>query len=237
MSFRILARQIAEIGRAFHARGWLLATSGNLSAVVSRDPFRLAITESGVDKGEMAEVHVLEINAEAELVRTPAGDGSAPGFRTGPSHDRRTVRDQARADGAAGAPKPSDESLLHIRIVRTRGAGAVLHTHSLWSTIVSEACARDGGVVIEGYEMLKALHGVKTHEHREWLPILENAQDMAALAERIERALTDNPGAHGFLLRGHGLYAWGETLGQAKRHAEALEFLLEAIGRSRDLAT
>jgi len=39
---------------------------------------------------------------------------------------------------------------------------------------------------------------------------------------------------HGFLLRRHGLYTWGEDLAQAKRHLEILEFLLEVIGRTRD---
>ena len=81
--------------------------------------------------------------------------------------------------------------------------------------------------------MLKGLQGVKSHTHREWLPIVENDQDMARLAGVVDRTLTQHPDAHGFLLRGHGLYTWGEDLGQAKRHLEILEFLLEVIGRTR----
>jgi methylthioribulose-1-phosphate dehydratase len=128
--------------------------------------------------------------------------------------------------------KPSDESLLHIRIVKARGAGAVLHTHSIWNTILSDFYAADGGVRIEGYEMLKGLQGVRTHEHAEWLPIVENSQDMPALAETIGETLNKHQAAHGFLLRRHGLYSWGENLAQAKRHIEILEFLLETIGRT-----
>ena len=128
--------------------------------------------------------------------------------------------------------KPSDESLLHIRIVQTRGAGAVLHTHSVWNTMLSDLYAREGGVNIEGYEMLKGLQGVRTHEHSEWLPIISNSQDMPALADTIDTALNNHPAAHGFLLERHGLYTWGDNLAQAKRHIEILEFLLETLGRT-----
>src|SRR5690242_6772740 len=128
--------------------------------------------------------------------------------------------------------KPSDESLLHIRIVKERGAGAVLHTHSIWNTILSDVYAPQGGIRIEGYEMLKGLQGVRTHEHAEWLPIVENSQDMAALAQTIGETLSQHKDAHGFLLRRHGLYTWGENLAQAKRHIEIFEFLLETIGRT-----
>jgi methylthioribulose-1-phosphate dehydratase len=68
--------------------------------------------------------------------------------------------------------RPSAETLLHLEIVRSRGARAVLHTHSVWSTILSGLYEQDHGFVISGYEMLKGLAGVTTHEHREWVPIV-----------------------------------------------------------------
>jgi methylthioribulose-1-phosphate dehydratase len=80
--------------------------------------------------------------------------------------------------------------------------------------------------------MLKGLQGVKTHEHREWLPIVDNSQDMPALANTITAVLNKNQDAHGFLLKRHGLYSWGDNLAQAKRHVEILEFLLETLGRT-----
>jgi len=169
--------------------------------VVQREPLLLAMSPSGVDKGELRPDQLLSIDQNARIV--------------------------GQQDG-----KPSDESLLHIRIVRDRGAGAVLHTHSIWNTILSDVYARDGGVRIEGYEMLKGLQGVSTHEHAEWLPIVENSQDMATLAESVGETLNKHKAAHGFLLRRHGLYSWGENLAQAKRHIEILEFLLETIGRT-----
>jgi methylthioribulose-1-phosphate dehydratase len=132
----------------------------------------------------------------------------------------------------AGGPPPSAEALLHVEIVRARGAGAVLHTHSIWSTLLSEVHGARGGFAIEGYEMLKGLDGVRTHEHREWLPIVENDQDVPRLAIDVRATLERHPAAHGFLIRRHGLYTWGAELRDAVRHVEILEFLLEVVARS-----
>jgi methylthioribulose-1-phosphate dehydratase len=133
-----------------------------------------------------------------------------------------------------GSGEPSAEAALHLAIVRARGAGAVLHTHSIWSTILSEA-ATDGVLTIEGYEMLKGLDAVRTHEHRERLPIIENIQDWTAAAPEIETMLRKHPEAHGFLIRRHGLYTWGKDLADAKRQIEILEFLFEVMGRKRGM--
>ena len=134
-----------------------------------------------------------------------------------------------------GAGTPSAEAMLHLAIVRSRGAGAVLHTHSIWSTILSDA-ATDGSLMIEGYEMLKGLDGVRTHEHRERLPVIENTQDWARAVPQLEVVLRENPAAHGFLIRRHGLYTWGNDLAEAKRQTEILEFLFEVMGRKRGIA-
>jgi methylthioribulose-1-phosphate dehydratase len=130
-----------------------------------------------------------------------------------------------------GLGRPSDETRLHLAIIRARAARAVLHTHSVWSTLLSESHCAQAGLTLEGYEMLKGLEGVSTHEHREWLPILDNSQDLEGLATAVESILAAHPCTHGFLLCGHGLYTWGDSLTQAKRHVEILEFLLEVMGR------
>jgi len=138
-----------------------------------------------------------------------------------------------RAQLVRGQGRPSAEAHLHVAIVRARGAGAVLHTHSVWSNIVSEAFAAEGGLALEGFEMLKGLSGIRSHEHREWVPVLENSQDMPALAEELTETLRKHPAIHGVLLRRHGLYTWGQDLAEAKRHVEIFEFLMEVVGRTR----
>ena len=180
-------------------RGWVLGTSGNFSAVISREPLRLAITSTGVDKGNLTAGQIVQVDEDGSVVE--------------------------------GVGRSSAETALHLAIVRARAAGAVFHTHSVWSTALSTKYAVDGGIAIRGYEMLKGLDGIQTHEHREWLPIIENSQDMVQLAQAVERALQEHPAAHGFLLRAHGLYTWGKDLDDAKRHVEILEFLLEVLGR------
>ena len=132
-----------------------------------------------------------------------------------------------------GPGQPSAETRLHLELIETRHAGAVMHTHSIWATFLSDRGAGDGGIAIEGYEMLKGLAGVRTHEHREWIPILENDQDMARLSVEVRRTLAAHPTCHAFLLRRHGLYTWGATLQDAVRHVEIVEFLLESVGRAR----
>lgn len=216
-----IVTDLALIARGFYTRGWLLGTSGNLSAVVRRQPLELAITASGVDKGQLIPKQVLMIDENARVVSDQAA-GKSPGFIRSSDKNQKVY-------------KPSDESFLHIRIVQQRGAGAVLHTHSLWNTILSEVHAGERGIQIEGYEMLKGLDGVRTHQHSEWLPIIENSQDMPALAETVSSVLERNPQAHGFLIKRHGLYAWGADLAQAKRHIEIFEFLLETLGQTATL--
>src|SRR5215472_6036313 len=113
-NFAKAAESLAEIGRGFYARGWVLGTSGNFSAVISREPLRLAITSTGLDKGGLTPAQFLEIDNTANVVR---GNG-----------------------------RPSAEALLHLAIVRGVNAGAVLHTHSVWSTVLSGTHARHGGI-------------------------------------------------------------------------------------------
>ena len=206
-----IARQFGEIGRDFYARGWTLGTSGNFSTLVSRKPLTLAITASAVSKGAIAVNDVVLIGPNASVI--------------GP-------RGQQRKRSA----RPSAEALLHVTVARVRHAGAVLHTHSIWGTILSGVHAGEGGLTIAGYEMLKGLEGVTTHEHAEWLPILENDQNMERLARQVEETLERFPTVHAFLLRQHGLYTWGDDLAQARRHVEILEFLFEASGRLRTIA-
>lgn len=196
-----VASDLAEIGRDFYRRGWVLGTSGNFSSVMSFNPLRLAITSSSIDKGNLTASHILEVDEQGQVLE--------------------------------GTGRPSAETLLHLAVVRLRGAGAVLHTHSVWSNILSDAHAERRGLSIEGYEMLKGLEGVVTHEHQEWLPIIENSQDMQSLAKDVEKVLVEHPKAHGFLLRRHGMYTWGKDIAEAKRHVEILEFLLEVLGRSQ----
>lgn len=138
------------------------------------------------------------------------------------------------ADGRSvdGVSRPSAETGLHAVVYRRQPqAHAILHVHTVWNTLLSARFAPRGYVPIEGYELLKALSGVATHAHLERVPVLENSQDYAALAAQFDVALEAQPSAHGILLSRHGLYTWGASVAEARRHLEALEFLFEVEGR------
>jgi methylthioribulose-1-phosphate dehydratase len=132
----------------------------------------------------------------------------------------------------SGQGKPSAETGLHLVLYKARpAAGAILHVHTVWNTLLSGIHEPAGHVDLSGYELLKGLSGVATHEHVEQVPILRNSQNYAQLTRQLEAALIRYPAAHGVLLSRHGLYTWGESVAEARRHLEALEFLFEVEAR------
>ena len=144
-----------------------------------------------------------------------------------------TIDDLMMCDFDTGAVdpacKPSAETPLHTRLYLLDDAvGAVLHTHSVVSTILSRHAG--DSLSVTGYEMQKALHNVSSHEETVTIPIFENDQDMHALAEQVTTAWKHSRlKAPGFLIAGHGLYAWGKNLDEARRHVEGFEFLFECL--------
>jgi len=157
---------------------------------------------------------------------------TASGLEKGKLDETNFLELDDDAEILQGFGKPSAETLIHLTIYRfLPRARSILHTHSVWGTILSDHFFEEGAIEIEGYEMLKGLAGVTTHEHRERVPIVENSQDYVALAHVIENVIRDNPDIHGIYLRRHGLYTWGETVSEAKRHIEIFEFLFEVLGR------
>ena len=128
-----------------------------------------------------------------------------------------------------GEPLPagvSAEAPLHLARYRTDPAiGAIFHVHTVAATVLSRMCEHGGAVRTEGFEMHKAV-GSTTHEGFVEIPVFGNAQDTVVLAETVEARLGRDAAVPGFLLAGHGLYAWGATAAEARRHVEGLEFLL-----------
>lgn len=195
-----ISADLAETGREFYRRGWVLGTSGSFSALLARKPLRLCITASGNEKGNLEETNFLEIDEDGEIFS---------GFGT-----------------------PAAEMLVHLTIYRhLPKARCILHTQSVLGTILSDEFFEQGWLEIEGYEILKGLAGVETHEHIERVPIVENSQDYVALSHVIENVIRENPGLHGVVLRRNGLYTWGETVADARRHTEIFEFLFEVTDR------
>lgn len=122
--------------------------------------------------------------------------------------------------------RPSAETGLHTQIYRYfDDIACVLHTHSHTQTVASRLFAANGHIRLEGYELLKAFRGNTSHEGAIEVPVLPNSQDIAALAAQVE-PLLERGRIWGYLIEGHGLYAWGQDLAEARRHLDAFEFLL-----------
>jgi methylthioribulose-1-phosphate dehydratase len=204
-------QQLISIGREFYHKQWSVGTSSNYSVRLREKPLRVLITASGKDKGAL----------------------SQDDFVTVDEHGKVTNEATPSAVTQESQPMPSAETMLHVVALRQPTLTAVLHTHSVWSTILSNRYASQGYVEISGYEMLKGLEGIKTHETTVRLKIFENTQDIAALSSEVHQLLNDpaEPLRYGFLLRRHGLYTWGKDLFAARRHVEIIEFLLEVHGR------
>ena len=159
-----------------------------------------------------------------DLLITPSGHDKgalAP-------EDLLRVGDDGRV--RAGDGRPSAETLIHVEIVRATGAASVLHTHSVPGTLLGEHYL-ERGLTLTGYEMLKGLEGVRTHEARVDVPIFANDQEIPTLAGRVAELLAERPELHGFLIAGHGLYTWGQSIAQARRHVEIFEFLFDCVAR------
>ncbi len=136
---------------------------------------------------------------------------------------------RASADGVAlDGKRPSAETPLHCLIYALDpSAGGILHTHSVTGVVLSRALGGAGEIVFDGYELLKVFPGIDTHAARVAIPLVENSQDMAALAAVLRPLLAaQDPLVPAFYIRGHGLYAWGRTIAEAEHVVEAVEYLL-----------
>ncbi|MFN3599668.1 MAG: methylthioribulose 1-phosphate dehydratase [Aquificaceae bacterium] len=183
--------ELIEVGRSLHARGWLPASGGNLSAQLEEN--LILITASGSHKGHLTREDFVLVDLKGNLVK--------------------------------GSKKPSAETLLHLLVYRLfPEVRSVLHVHSLSSTLISRLSEED--IELKGYELLKAFEGINTHQTTLRVPVFENSQDMQNLSKEIEERLKKEK-VHGFLLRSHGLYTWGNSIREAYIRLEAFEFLFE----------
>ena len=127
--------------------------------------------------------------------------------------------------------RPSAETLLHTHIyARYPDAGMILHPHSVNATVLSRQCGE--WLVLQDYEILKAFPGIDTHDCTVRLPVFDNDQNIARLADRVDRYLAEFDDLPGYLIRGHGFYTWGKNVDDALRHVEAFEFLFDCELRS-----
>lgn len=194
--FAELANELATLARLFGTRGWTPATSSNFSVRLDSD--HCAVTISGRDKTRLSADDLMLMNLAGETIKAP--------------------------DGAS----PSAEAGLHLALYRRDPAiGAVLHTHAPNSVLATRLAPDAESIQLKGYELLKAFAGVSSHEVKLDIPIIANSQDINSLAAAVDQRLDAHEGpCWTYLIRDHGVYAWGPDLASSLRHLEALDYLL-----------
>jgi methylthioribulose-1-phosphate dehydratase len=195
------AEDVCQDAKDFYARGWLFGTSGNFSIrgheANGCNENTYWVTASGLDKGNLSVEDFIHLGAGLTYVNP----------------------NEAR--------KPSDESLVHEAIYQhIETAHVVYHVHPPYGTWLSRYQAPQVTLInLPAIEMIKGL-GLPTHEVEVGLPVLPNTQSMQDLCTVLD-PLWDALMIPAFFIQGHGLYAWGATPQEAKRHVEILEFLFQ----------
>lgn len=207
---------ICELCRQFYDLGWVSGTGGGISI---RGPEGIYMAPSGVQKERMRpeDIYLLD----------------PPGLLDPQSHEDPRVL----CPPADGSLKISECRPLFYNAYRLRDAGAVLHSHSVWSVLASKMFTGGAGshlgslageFVCQGLEMQKGLRGVGCFDTVR-VPIIHNTAREAQLTASMEAAMQAYPAVDAVLVAGHGVYVWGETWAQAKTQAECYDYLFRAV--------
>lgn len=200
-------KKLAALVRILNIQGHNPATSGNYSVRSKTSPGMAMVSESGIDKSKFTEDHFIPVNYET-----------------------RQMDDEYKAL----SKKSSDETDIHLTIYQVTNANCVLHSHMLDALLFADLFADKNFATLKNLELLKGFKGVKTHEVEINIPVFENTQDIRLLAEEIKPAIQSQKNSYGLILKGHGIYIWGESVEEAKRHLEVFEYIFKYyINRKR----
>jgi len=198
---------VCELCRQFFDAGWVTGTGGSISI---RHGNRIYMTPSGVQKERIKPEELYVLDIEGEVLSTPI---QKPGCRL---------------------PKLSDCSPLFLHAFQQRGAGAVLHSHAYCTNLVTSMFEGESEFRISHQEMIKGIKGYGYFDELT-IPIIENTAWEHELADSLGDCIRRNPKACAVLVRRHGMYVWGDTWEEAKRHGECLHYLFDVAINMRRL--
>lgn len=178
--------------------------SGTGGGVSIRDGDRIVMAPSGVQKERLREQDLFELDLEGRVVSAPATAGL----------------------------KLSACQPLFFNAFELRGAGAVLHSHSVNAMLATLIYRKE--FVITHLEMMKGISGVGYHDELR-VPIIDNTAHEHELQSSMAEAMEAYPDTFAVLVRRHGVYVWGESWVQAKTHAECYDYLFEVAVRMKQL--
>lgn len=194
------SHKLAKLVRDLNLSGHNPATSGNYSLRMTGLEKYALVSESGIDKAQFQAENFLPVH----------------------THEQK-LHPQFQQSGR----KSSDETDLHLAIYRSTNANCVLHSHLLEALLFADLYPGQDFIKITGMELLKGFKNITTHESTVEMACFENTQEIDRLSLTVESVLKKNSQVYGVMLRQHGLYVWGETVKEAKRHLEVFEYLFK----------
>jgi methylthioribulose-1-phosphate dehydratase len=191
---------ICDLARSFYGLGWVSGTGGGICIREGDD--RVVVAPSGVQKERMTPAQMFTLALDGSVLTRP---------------DDPLLR-------------PSECSSLFLKAINLRGAGAVIHSHSLHAVMATLLFGSE--LAVSHLEMIKGIEGMAYHD-RLVVPIIENTARECDLADSLGEAIVAYPDAHAVLVRRHGAYIWGRDWVQAKTHAECYDYLFRAAVEMR----
>ena len=176
--------------------------SGTGGGICIRDGDRVIVAPSGVQKERMTPDQMFTLSLNGEIVSRP---------------DDPTLR-------------PSECSALFLKAVVLRGAGAVIHSHSINAMLATLLFQTE--FAVSHLEMMKGIRGVR-YGDRLAVPIIDNTESECDLAGALEAAMLADPSTQAVLVRRHGVYVWGRDWIEAKTQAECYDYLFRAAVEMR----
>jgi methylthioribulose-1-phosphate dehydratase len=177
--------------------------SGTGGGMSIREGGEIYMAPSGVQKERLAPEDIFVLDAAGTVLRSPAS-----GLKL-----------------SACAP-------LFLHAYTLRGAGAVLHSHSINAFLAT--CLYDDVFRVTDMEMIKGIEGMGAFDALE-VPIIDNTAHECDLADTLADAIKRFPKSNAVLVRRHGAYIWGKDWVQAKTQAESYDFLFQAAVRMKTL--
>ena len=176
--------------------------SGTGGGICVRDGDRVVVAPSAVQKERMRPEQMFAIALDGSVLSRP---------------DDASLR-------------PSECSALFLKAINLRGAGAVIHSHSIHAVMAT--LLFDAEFSVSHLEMIKGIAG-HAYGDRLVVPIIENTPRECDLAEALEEAILAYPRSQAVLVRRHGAYVWGADWVAAKTHAECYDYLFRAAVEMR----
>lgn len=130
-----MKKELAEVIRTYHQKGWSPATSTNYSFRLAGDLDKIYVSKSGIDKSQFTENDFMEVDFDGKPY--PEFDGI----------------------------RPSAETLIHCKLYQLfPEMMCIVHSHSIYSVLHSavhqDFVSLEGYEVLKGFEGIKT-HEVK----------------------------------------------------------------------------